>query len=199
MKKSFEINIPTNWDDVTIEQYINYSKLVKDLTDEGEVMIQTIIALCNIDRELVEYLKIKDIKTIYDKLILLVNSEVNKTIISKITIDGLEYGFHPNLDELTMGEYIDIETYAKDNDLPKMMSVLYRPIVDKKGNRYTLETYDTDKHLVNEHNFKKLSVNIANPIIVFFWNLGTELMIDSQISLNKEKLMHQVDTDGLQQ
>ena len=75
-----------------------------------------------------------------------------------------------------MGEFVDIEMYANENDLAGMMSVLYRPITETQGNRYNIEPYDADIHMDNKKLFEKLSVNVANPIAVFFWNLGSEQM-----------------------
>jgi hypothetical protein len=77
---------------------------------------------------------------------------------------------------MTMGEFVDVETYAKENNIAKMMSVLYRPIVKEKGNRYDIEPYDFDVHSENSLHFEKLSINIGNAIAVFFWNLGKELL-----------------------
>jgi hypothetical protein len=53
---------------------------------------------------------------------------------------GIKYGFVPNLDDLTTGEFIDIEAYQKEpKDTFKVLSVLYRPITKEgQGNRYLI-------------------------------------------------------------
>ena len=74
------------------------------------------------------------------------------------------FGFHPKIDDLTLGEYVDIETFAKENDLASMMSILYRPITEEQGNRYNIEPYQTS-HIENRKHFEKLSINVANAIV----------------------------------
>jgi hypothetical protein len=174
MKKTIEIKIPTDWSDVSIERYVKYNHAMKELEDERQIIIKTISILCNISEHIVEVMKLKDLKKIQVNLQKLIGKPVNKNIINKIDINGVKYGFHPNLDELTMGEFVDVETYAKENDIAKMMSVLYRPINKEEGNRYNIEPYDFDKHSDNANQFQKLSINVGNAIAVFFWTLGKE-------------------------
>ena len=174
MKKTIEIKIPTDWTDVSIERYVKYNQAMKELEDERQIIIKTISILCNISEHIVEVMKLKDLKKIQVNLQKLIGKPVNKNIINKIDINGVKYGFHPNLDELTMGEFVDVETYAKENDIAKMMSVLYRPINKEEGNRYNIEPYDFDKHSDNANHFQKLSINVGNAIAVFFWTLGKE-------------------------
>jgi hypothetical protein len=144
-------------------------------------------------------MKLKDLKKIQANLQKLIGKPVNKDIINKIDINGVKYGFHPNLDDLTMGEFVDIETYAKENDIAKMMSVLYRPIVKEQGNRYDIEPYDFDVHSENSIHFEKLSINVGNAIAVFFWTLGKEqLKTFHQSSKVVEKNQLVQTMDGLQ-
>tara|TARA_B110000285_G_C15089288_1_gene598115 strand:+ start:272 stop:871 length:600 start_codon:yes stop_codon:yes gene_type:complete len=199
MKKTFEITIPTNWSDVTIKKFIKYNDSLKDLEDERQIIIKTISILCDISEHIVEVMKLKDLKKIQSNLQKLIGKPVNKDIINKIDINGVKYGFHPNLDDLTMGEFVDIETYAKENDIAKMMSVLYRPIVKEQGNRYDIEPYDFDVHSENSIHFEKLSINVGNAIAVFFWTLGKEqLKTFHQSSKVVEKNQLVQTMDGLQ-
>ena len=46
-------------------------------------------------------------------------------------IDGVEYGFEPNLSKMAYGAYLDImsyDTFQIDDNWSKVMSILYRPI-----------------------------------------------------------------------
>lgn len=199
MKKTIEINIPTDWSDVSIEKYVKYNQSMKDLDDEKEIIVKTISILCNVPGNVVEVMKLKDLKKIQENLQKLISKPVNKDIINKIDINGVKYGFHPNLDEMTMGEFVDIETYAKENDIAKMMSVLYRPITKETGNRYNIEPYDFDKHQDNANQFQRLSINIGNAIAVFFWTLGKEQLKTFHQSLKVDQKNQSVPTmDGLQ-
>ena len=198
MKKTFEISIPTEWDEVSVEKYQQYTSAVKDLTDEDEITKHTISVLCDIPINVISHLKLKDLRAIQESLHKLISKPVNKQIMNKINIEGKMFGFHPKIDDLTMGEYVDIETFAKHNDLASMMSVLYRPITEEQGNRYNIEPYHLS-HNDNTKFFKKLSINVANAVVVFFWNLGTQQLNNIQQSLKETKNnLHPVDMDGLQ-
>ena len=64
-------------------------------------------------------------------------------LVTKFSLNGIEYGFIPELDEISFGEYIDLDTYLGDwENIHTAMNVLYRPIKSKKGNRYVIEDYD---------------------------------------------------------
>ena len=68
MKKTFEIDIPTIWDDVSIKKYQNYIDAIKDLVDERKIIIKTISVLCSIPEYVVEVMKLKDLKIIQENL-----------------------------------------------------------------------------------------------------------------------------------
>tara|TARA_R100001244_G_scaffold132321_3_gene108204 strand:+ start:1213 stop:1812 length:600 start_codon:yes stop_codon:yes gene_type:complete len=180
MQRTLEISIPTDWSEISIAKYMKYGNI--DTSDVTNNLSAIISILCDVPLEVVEVMKMTDIKRIYDNLHKLISKPVNKDIIKTIEVDGIIYGYHPKLDELTMGEYVDIETFASENELAKMLSVLYRPITKQQGNRYDIEPYDSDVHVDNHHKFSKLSVNIGNPIAVFFWSLGKKLQSSFQSS-----------------
>lgn len=199
MTDTLEIKVPTDWEEVSIDKYVKYCEAVKDLENESEIIKQTISILCDIPIDIISHVKIKDLKAIQKALHKLISKPVNKDIISKININDKVFGFHPKLDDMTMGEYVDIETFSKENDLAKVLSVLYRPIVKEQGNRYDIEPYDADVHLLNEDMFKSISINVANPVAVFFWSLGNKQLTNFQQSLEKaEKKVSPADMVGLQ-
>ena len=94
-----------------------------------------------------------------------------------IEIEGVEYGFHPDLDSITLGEYADIETFIKngiEKHLPELMAVLYRPIKEKKNDIYIVHAYDGNIRFRVEE-MKKMSAQQVQSALVFFYNLGKEL------------------------
>ena len=189
MKKTFEISIPTEWCDVSIAKFTKYMKAIKDVEDPQELMTSTISELCDLHPDVVKVMKLSDIKQIYNSLQKLISKQVNQEIITKIKIGSITYGWHSKLDDLTMGEFADIETFANEDDsLAKMMSVLYRPISKEQGNRYDIEPYDSNVHHDNWHKFKKLSIDAGNPVAVFFWTLGIQQLNNfHQSSKGKEE------------
>ena len=187
MKTSITLSIPTEWSEVSTKKYCDYIKSTSD-DDTSEENIEKILQhFCNLKPNVVKYLKVKDLERIHNSLAILMKKPLNNDIIHKIDIGGVKYGFHPNLDELTMGEFVDLDTHSKNKNLSKMMGVLYRPIVKEEGNNYSIEPYSFDVHGQNYKLLEKLSVNIVNPIAVFFWNLGNNLLVGSLASLEAKE------------
>ena len=94
-----------------------------------------------------------------------------------IEINGVEYGFHPDLDSISLGEYADIEQFIKngiDSSLPELMAVLYRPIKLKKNDIYIIDSYDGDIRLRAEE-MKQMSAEQVQSALVFFYTLGKVL------------------------
>ena len=93
----------------------------------------------------------------------------------RFTINGVEFGFIPNLEDITTGEYVDLSTHGMDIEtLHKVMAVLFRPVSgeDAFGN-YKIETYQGTKQYSEVMKYTPL--NIVNGALVFFYNLSKEL------------------------
>lgn len=107
----------------------------------------------------------------------------------KITIGGVDYGLIPDLTNgsMTMAEHIDLVNNAEPanqyDTLPKMMAILYRPIIAKVGNRYEVEPYDYKKHLANAKQFESVSMETVNGVLLFFSTIAKELQVNSQLYL----------------
>jgi hypothetical protein len=200
MKKEVEIIVPSSWAEVTLERYQDYTNKVSHLENEDEIVLGSISTLCNIPIDIIKMLKVKDIKVIYEKLSKLISVPVNKEIFDKIEIKGVKYGFHPNLDELTLGEFVDLEEQTKDgiNGLHNILAILYRPITEEKGKKYNIEPY-SDKHLKNARLFQELSIDIVNGVMIFFYNLGNKFIKNSNryLEQNLTKYLQEEITDGL--
>ncbi len=119
---------------------------------------------------------LKDVAVLMSKIAEL--QQKQDTNLKKIiVIEGVEYGFHPDLDSITLGEYADIETFIKngvENHLAELMAVLYRPIKEKKNDIYIIDAYDGNIRLRAEE-MKKMSAQQVQSALVFFYNLGKEL------------------------
>jgi len=173
--KTKQYNLISSWADVTLEKWI---KLIEVKTEsKTKEALETITALSDIPKQLVKELGIQDVAVIMSKIGELQVSQ--KGSLKKIIkVEGKEYGFHPDLDSITLGEYADIETFIKDGadkNLPELMAVLYRPIVEKKNGVYTIEAYDGNITIRAEE-MKKMSAGQVQSSLVFFWSLGNELL-----------------------
>ena len=123
-----EYNLINSWKDVTLEKWVKLSSEKESTTKEAE---ETIAALSDIPKKLINKLSIKDVAVIMSKVAELQAKQDTK-LKRIIEVEGKEYGFHPDLDSITLGEYADLETFIKngvEEHLPEVMAVLYRPIV----------------------------------------------------------------------
>ena len=144
-------------------------------TKEAE---ETIAALSDIPKQLIRELSIKDVAVIMSRIAELQQKQ-NSSLKRIIKINGVEYGFHPDLDSITLGEYADIETFIKngiETQLPELMAILYRPIIEKKNDIYTIAAYDGDIRMRTEE-MKQMSAEQVQSALVFFYHLGKELSL----------------------
>lgn len=186
-----ELIVPNNLNEVTLGQYQEYIKL-KDLS-ETELSLKMIGIFCNLKSEQVRYLKATDVRTVVTIISEMFDSK--PSLVNTFKIDGIEYGFIPNLDEMSFGEYIDLDTFIGDWDnIEKAMGVLYRPVEMRKGNRYHIKEYEA----VETEHLKAMPLDAVLGSILFFYRLGNDLckimmnslegkeMEDLQAHLNSE-------------
>ena len=169
-----EFKLISSWKDVTLEKWL---KLIDFATGtKTEEATETIAALSNIPKQLVKELALSDVAVIMSRISELQQKQDTK-LKKIIEIDGIEYGFHPDLDSITLGEYADLETFIKggiEKNLPEVMAVLYRPIKEKKNDIYIIDAYDGNIRIRAEE-MKKMSAQQVQSALVFFYTLGKEL------------------------
>ena len=177
MGDKIELTIPTDWKDISIGMYQNYVEIQEKKLPEDEFIVAVVCVLCDVEKKTLEKVKYKDLKDISNTLMELLKKEVKeeKELIKKVNFKGKEYGFIPNLSSISLGEYVDIETFCKDSykNLHKIMSVLYRPIVKEKGTRYSIEEYNPSEY--KEDEFKDFPLLVSMSALNFFFRLGRKL------------------------
>ena len=164
----------SSWEDVTLEKWLQLIDF--ETGTKTEEATETIAALSNIPKQLVKELALSDVAVIMSRIAEL-QQEQDTKLKRIIEIDGVEYGFHPDLDSITLGEYADLETFIKggiEKHLPEVMAVLYRPIKEKKNDIYIIDAYDGNIRLRTEE-MKKMSAQQVQSALVFFNTLGKEL------------------------
>ena len=178
-----ELIVPNSLNEVTLGQYQKYLKLteLKDLT-ETQLSFKMIEIFCGVNAENVRLLKASDVTDVVN--IISTMFESKPSLVHTFKMGGVEYGFIPNLDEMSFGEYIDLDTSIGDWDnMEKAMGVLYRPIEIRKGNRYTIKEYDAGD---TEH-LKDMPLDAVLGSILFFYHLGNELCQTMMNSLGQEE------------
>jgi len=178
-----ELIVPNSLNEVTLGQYQEYLKLteLKDLT-ETQLSFKMIEIFCGVKAESVRHIKASDVTDIVN--IISTMFESKPSLVHTFKMGGVEFGFIPNLDEMSFGEYIDLDTSIGDWDnMEKAMGVLYRPIEIRKGNRYTIKEYDAGD---TEH-LKDMPLDAVLGSILFFYHLGNELCQTMMNSLGQEE------------
>lgn len=168
-----ELTIPTTLNDIKLVQYQKFLKVVEE-NEEGEFVQQKMVQLfCGIDLKDVASIKYKDVAEITANINNLFTKENH--LIQRFKMGGVEFGFIPNLDEMTTGEYMDLDSYITDwNTMHNAMAVLYRPITNKLGNKYQIEEYKGSVTYADVMRHAPLDVVLG--AMVFFYNLGNDLL-----------------------
>jgi hypothetical protein len=184
-----EFKLINSWADVTLESYIKLIEFEKGTKTENAT--ETIAELTNIPKTLIKELALSDVVGIMSKISQM-QADSDTKLKRLIEINGVEYGFHPDLDKITLGEYADIEQFIKDGiytNLPELMAVLYRPIKEKKNDIYIIDAYDGDITMRTEE-MKKMSTVQVQSALVFFYTFGKELWrILQSFLIDKQKVM----------
>ncbi len=168
-----DINIPESLNEITVNQFQKYSKLIKDNEPSDFVNQKTIEIFCDIQLNEVAKISYQSTQEILQHLKVIF--EVNTKLIPTFKIGDIEFGFEPNLEQISSGAYIDANEYLTDiQTLHKAMAVLYRPIKKKHKETYTIEEYKTAE--TYEEIMKYAPINVALGMQVFFYDLAKELM-----------------------
>ncbi|QDP64656.1 MAG: hypothetical protein Unbinned4585contig1001_20 [Prokaryotic dsDNA virus sp.] len=195
--KQIKRKLPTHWDNITLKQYMSVMKIIsnKELKSLSRI-VKVIGALTDIDEEDIVRLPVKNINTLGSVMNKFLQTKPNEDLNHIVKLDGVEYGFHPKLSNITFGEWVDIDSYITEgvNDtLHKIMAILYRPIIAKKDGKYRIQEYEPNEEsqdLMLNH----LTVGDFYGVSVFFSDLGKELLNHSAQSSIRELIAeHKMD------
>ena len=195
---NINITVPNDLSEITLRQYKHFLKIQKGVDDEGFLNAKIIEIFCKLKLDDVMRLKFNDSELIVSTLTEMFEQKPN--LVRSFKLNNITYGFHPRLDDLTLGEYIDLDTFIGDwENIEKAMAVLYRPVVNKIKDKYTIEEYKVGADEV----MLDMPMDAVLSSIFFLWNLGLDLsktMLDYLEGEELEALMHnqtfQKDGDG---
>ena len=176
------IIVPTELRDVKLHQMLAYNELKPEM-DEVQRQLEAVAIFCELTMSEVKAIPFDILKDCVVKITRMLESK--PVFTSRFKMNGVKYGFIPNMDELSTGEFIDIETYQKTpNEIWKVLSVLYRPITKEGQNgRYEIAPYNAE--LTEE--FKNMDASTAFGALLFFWSLGIDLLNTTQKYLEAVK------------
>lgn len=188
------LNIPESLSEITLGQYQNWLKVAEGKEDETFLQQKMIEIFCNITLKQVLMIKATDVTEITTDLSKMF--EAKHKLITTFKLNENEFGFIPKLDEMSFGEYIDLDNYLSEwENMHKAMTVLFRPITYKKKDKYLIEDYEGS----GKYDLKNMPLDIVFGSLVFFWNLRSELQkhILSYLANQKEVQISQEVLDSL--
>lgn len=172
MQQELKIIIPTTLDDIPLNKYIQWNE-IKEQGDANETEIAALRLFSGLSRNQTSQLHKQSRDKMLEKITkaLVTNPDYRPTFRFKDT----DYGIEPNLDLLTYGQFVDLDTIKEyKKNLPKLMALLYRPITKKVGSTYEIEpTGNADER---QKLFEELPTGIALGALVFFWTIGNDCL-----------------------
>jgi len=170
--------------DIKLWQYQKYLKVAEQNDDDGEFLKQKMIEIfCEVKLQDVANMKFKDVEEICNHIGGLFTDKYK--LIQTFKFKGLKFGFIPNLDDMTNGEYVDLDTYVTDwQEMHKACAVLFRPVIQELKGKYIIEeSKGSDKYA---DAMRDLPLDIAMGAVVFFWDLGNVLLNSTMDYLEAE-------------
>lgn len=178
-----ELLIPTSLSEIPLKHYQEFRKVAENSNDEEFISEKMIELFCGIELKDVIKIKASDISDMVQHFNQLFSGKQN--FQHRFKIGNLEFGFVTDLENISWGEYIDIERNLTSWDtMHKAMAAMYRPITKRKGEKYEIEEYNGTATYCEVMKYAPL--NVVFGASVFFWTLGSELLTALMDYLEKE-------------
>jgi len=198
MSRKFTIEVPKELSAIPLREYQKYLKVMddnKDAEDTEFINLKVLEIFCGINLKEAYNLPLAEFSFIINHIVTLFKEETplqRDFTLTDPNGDTITFGFIPKLDDITLGEFVDLDNYIGDwQQIHKAMSVLYRPVTFRKGELYLIEDYEgADKY---SEIMKDAPVNVALGSVVFFYRLGNVLSNYLADSLTK-KMMEDEET-----
>ena len=180
-----KISVPNDLSEIKLWQYQKFLEIQKQNKDENFLASKMIEIFCGIELKEAYKMKAKDVQRITG--ILADMFEQKPVLINRFYLNNIEYGFIPNLDDMTLGEYVDLDTYLpKWEEMEKAMAVLYRPIKNTYMGKYQIEDYTAQ----GQDAYKDMPMSIVFGAMFFFYRLGIDLSKIMTVYLEQNKDIH---------
>ena len=178
------LKVPTDLNDITVGQYQKFLKIQDNNEDASFINQKMIEIFCEIPLSQVMRIKVKDMSMIIETMNKILDVK-EPEFVNRFFLDNIEYGFIPNLDEITFGEFVDLEETLQDWDQMHLcMNVLFRPIDISHKDRYSIKEYKGG----DSEDLKGMPLGIALGAVFFLLNLGKEVRQVIVDYLEKDKL-----------
>lgn len=185
-----KLRVPTSWNDISVKQFQDYIATTELATTTEEKIVAALTILCGMQKEDVHRLTATDMMRLM-KLLAFIDSDPasNTELVQRFKLHDIEFGFIPNWTHLTLGEYVDLETYTSQHNfvthLHKAMALMYRPITSTSLHQYEIAPYAPN--VVMQKAMEDAPMNVAVSAVVFFYNIGSKFARDMQHYLRQSK------------
>ena len=153
--------------DITLRDFQLYAQI------EEPTEVDMVKYFLNKTQKEIDKMKVEDFQEAVEEI----TKEITKKneFIPTFKMGGVEYGFIPNLEEITYGENRDLTGYINDwQTMHLAMAVSYRPITLKKGGKYLIEDYTGTS--VTAELMRDCPLSVVQGMNVFFYNLINDLL-----------------------
>ena len=163
--------MPESLKDISLRQYQKWLKLTDGKEIDLFLQQKMVEIFCGVPIQHVINMKALDVYNINIKINAIFEKEAK--LVERFIFNNVEYGFIPKLDDITFGEYVDLDNYLNDwNNIHKALAILYRPVTIKRKGYYNIEVYESSEN----YDLRDVSMEIVLGALIFFCNLKKELL-----------------------
>ena len=138
--KKIELEVPSSLESITLGQYQRYLKVADQNKGEeyNDFLNKKLVEIfCNVDLNEVEQIPFVE----FEKVLVIIQEAFEKKwgLTKRFKLLDVDMGFIPKLDDMSLGEYVDVESSIGDwQEIHKAMAVLFRPVNFSQKDKYTI-------------------------------------------------------------
>jgi hypothetical protein len=177
-----KVIVPTDLSEITLDQYQRFVRLDGDEEFLSHKMLEI---FCGVPLAKLPNVKFKSLAGVVNRLNGMFGTK--PSLKQEFNLDGKTFGFIPSIEDISFGEYVDLDNYMADTlNLHNTMAVLYRPITQRAGKRYDIEPYESAEKYSDL--MKQAPMDVVLGATLFFYRLGNDLLTATMNSLEKQKM-----------
>jgi len=171
----YTLDVPNKLSEIPLHKYQKFLRIVDQNIDDPNsdrfIAMKMLEIFCDLPTDAIFNYKIRDINEVTNIITDLLQEKPQ--LVRSFKVGDTEFGFIPSLEDMTFGEYVDLDTYIGDwENIHRAMAVLYRPIKAKIKDKYEIEEYKGDHYYDAMLN---MPMDAVLSSIVFFYALGSDL------------------------
>jgi hypothetical protein len=176
-----KVVVPTSLSEITLDQYQRFARLEGDEEFLTHKMLEI---FCNVPLAQLPNVKFASVANVMRHINTMFSEK--PSLKTEFTLGEHTFGFIPNLEDITFGEYVDLDNYMSDvQELHKTMAVLYRPVTERVGRRYAIEPYESAGKYADL--MKDAPMDAVMGASLFFYRLGNDLITATLTYLESQK------------